>query len=127
MPVVTVVKQARNGNSRTLTLRLSGPGADDIEMVAPEDSNIRTAGVAGFVRPIDRSSAGKYYIGCSGRSCDGAMIELTTDQLKPMDLLVVVSRYVLPPSAAPLIAARPSFTRPQYNTDATITFAHVKV
>lgn len=127
MPVVTVVKQARNGNSRTVTLRLSGPGADDIEMVAPEDSNIRTAGVAGFVRPIDRSSAGKYYIGCSGRSCDGAMIELTTDQLKPIDLLVVVSRYVLPPSAAPLIAGRPSFARPQYNTDATITFAHVKV
>ena len=127
VPAVTVLKQVRRGNSRTLTLRLSNPGADDIEMVAPEDAKIRTAGVAGFVRPMDGSSTGKYYVGCSGRSCDGATLQVTTDQLRPIDLLVVVSRYALPASAAPLIAARPRFARPQYNTDATITWAHVNL
>jgi len=126
-PAVTLVSQLRSGTGRTVTLRLSTNGNDDVELVAPEDARIRNAGVPGFLRPLTGSDAGKYYIGCSGRSCDGAMLELTTDQLKPIDLLVVMSRYVLPPSAAPLIAARPTFARPQYNTDATITFAHVKV
>jgi hypothetical protein len=126
-PPVSIVKQVRNGNSRTLTLRLSAPGSDDIELVAPEDSMIRTAGVTGFLRPTDGASSGKYYIGCSGRSCDGATLEITTGRLKPIDLLVVVSRNALPASAAPLVAAKPRFARPQYNTDATIIFAHVNL
>jgi hypothetical protein len=88
---------------------------------------IRTAGVTGFLRPTDGASSGKYYIGCSGRSCDGATLEITSDRLKPIDLLVVVSRYALPASAGPLVAAKPRFARPQYNTDATITFAHVNL
>ena len=124
---ITVVRQLRSGHSRTLTLRLSGNGADDIEMVAPADSKMRTAGVAGFIRPVDGSDSGKYYLGCAGRSCDGATLQLSTDQLKPIDLLVVGTRYALPSSAAPLIAARPRYARPQYNTDATIVFAHVNL
>jgi len=114
------------GNLR-LTLRLSANGNEDIDLVAPEDANISDAGVQGFVRPIRRTEGGKYYIGCSGRSCDGATLELTTRQAKPIGFLVIGSRPGLPASAEPLLRAKPRFARPQYAPDATIAFARIKL
>lgn len=127
LPRLELVSEVRHGNERTLKVRLSSNGNDDVELVAPEDARLRSAGVAGFVRPIDGSDKGKYYIGCSGRSCDGAILELDADQPRRIDFLVVGSRYALPASAAPLVNARPLFARPQYNPNATITFAHVNL
>ena len=37
------------------------------------------------------------------------------------------TRAQLPPSAAPLLAARPRFARPQYNRDESITLGHVNL
>jgi hypothetical protein len=54
-------------------------------------------------------------------------LELTTDQLKPIEFLLVGTRNALPPSATPLIAARPRVARPQYNPDTTIAFARVNL
>jgi len=126
-PAIQVVSQVHNGSERTLTLRISSNGADDVSLVAPEDAKILSAGMARFVRPIDQNEDGKYYIGCSGRSCDGAILQLTTNDPKPIDFLVIGSRRSLPPSARSLIAARPKFARPQYSTDASIVFTHVSL
>ncbi|HET7606782.1 MAG TPA: M28 family peptidase [Sphingomicrobium sp.] len=126
-PVVQLISELRNGNERRLTLRLLANGNEDIDLVAPEDANISHAGVQAFVRPIDRIEGGKYYIGCSGRSCDGATLELTTRQPKPIGFLVIGSRSGLPPSAEPLLRARPRFARPQYAPNATIAFARIKL
>jgi hypothetical protein len=122
---IQVVSQSRRGATRTLLLRLTSNGNDDIELIAPADAGIVSAGGEGFVRPIDPAEKGKYHIGCSGRSCDGAVLQLTTAQPEPIKLLVVASRYALPPSAALLLAAKPRFARPQYSPDATITFSRV--
>jgi hypothetical protein len=121
-PTVQLLSQARSGDERTLTLRLGANGNDEIELVAPADARIRSAGASGFARPIDPEADGKYYIGCSGRSCDGATLQLTTEQPKPIHFLLIGSSYALPPSAAPLLRARPRFARPQYNPDASIAF-----
>jgi hypothetical protein len=126
-PAVQLISELRNGNERRLTLRLSANGNEDIDLVAPEDANISDAGVQGFVRPIRRTEGGKYYIGCSGRSCDGATLELTTRQAKPIGFLVIGSRPGLPASAEPLLRAKPRFARPQYAPDATIAFARIKL
>ena len=121
-PDVQLVSQVQSGNERTVLLRLVANGNEHIGIVAPDDSNIRAAGVAGFVRPIDQSEDGKYYLDCFGRSCDGATLQLVVGQLKPLKLLIVGSRAPLPASAAPLLAARPQFARPQYNRDESIVF-----
>ena len=126
-PSVKLVSELRSGNERTLTLRLAANGNDEIELVAPEDARIRSAGVAGFVRPIDQSAEGKYYLGCSGRSCDGAILQLTTDQPKPIRFLVIGWREGLPASAAPLLRAKPRFARPQYSPSATIVFTRLNL
>lgn len=122
---VQLVSEVRNGTERTLTLRLAMNGNDDVELIAPEDSAIRSAGVSGFVRPIDPNAKSKYYIGCSGRSCDGATLQLTMARPGPIKLLIVGTRYGLPPFAAPLLAAKPQFARPQYNPDGSVDFARL--
>ena len=97
----------QNGSERTLIVRLNANGNDRVGLIAPEDARIRSAGVDGFVRPIDQNESGKYLIDCFGRSCDGATLQLTIGQLKPIQFLVLGSKAHLPASAAPLIAARP--------------------
>lgn len=125
-PEVQLLSQLRNGSERTLTVRLAANGNGDIDLIAPEDARIRSAGVAGFIRPIDQSEGGKYDLACSGRSCDGATLLITTDQPKPIDFLVIGVGTV-PSSAEPLLSARPKFARPQSNPDASIVFSHVRL
>ena len=121
-PDVQQLSEVRTGNERTLTLRLSTNGNERIELVAPRDAKIRSAGVQGFVRPIDQSGEGKTFIDCFGRSCEGTTVQLTIDQLKPVEFLILGGKAPLPPSAARLIVARPRFARPQYNRDESIAF-----
>jgi hypothetical protein len=126
-PTVQLLSQVRAGDERTLTLRLAANGNERVELIAPADSRIRSAGASDFVRSIDQNEEGKYAIDCFGRSCDGAMLQLTTGQLKPIPFLVLGSKAPRPPSSAPLVAARPRFARPQYNRDESIIFTRVNL
>lgn len=121
-PDVQVLSQIQNGNERVLTLRLAANGNEHVDLVAPPDSRILAAGVDGFVRPIDQTEDGKYAIACLGRSCDGATLQVRIDKTAPVDFMVLGGKAPLPPSAGPLLAARPRFARPQYNRDETIAF-----
>jgi hypothetical protein len=126
-PAVRIIFEIRAGDERTLTVKLAPNGNRNIALIAPADANIRSAGVSGFVRPIDPNLDGKYSIDCSGRSCDGKILQLTIARPKPVQFLVVGSKPSLPLSAAPLLAERPTFALPQYNPDESITFARVSL
>ena len=121
-PDVQLLSQVQAGNERTLTLRLQANGNEHLELIAPPDANVRAAGVAGFVRPIDQSEKGKYYLSCFGRGCDGATLLVTIGKRAPVRFTILGGKAPLPPSAATLLAARPRFARPQYNRDETIAF-----
>jgi hypothetical protein len=120
-PDIQLLSQIQGGTDRTLTLRLVANGNEHVDLIAPPDAKIRTAGVVGFVRPIDGDS-GKYSFSCFGRSCDGATVQLTIGQLKPVEFIILGGRQPLPGSATELLLARPAFARPQYNRDETIAF-----
>jgi hypothetical protein len=122
-PDLQLLSELRHGNERTLTLRLSSNGNEHVDLIAPANARIRSAGMAGFERPIDQSGEGKYVLTCFGRSCGGATLQLTIGRRDPVDMLVVGGKAPLPASAAPLVAARPPFARPQYNRDEDISFA----
>jgi len=107
---------------RTLTLRLVANGNEHVDLIAPPDSRIRSAGIDGFVRPMDQDEAGKFAISCFGRSCDGALLVMTIGRQKPVDFIVLGGQGRLPASAAPLLKGRPQFARPQYNRDEAIAF-----
>jgi hypothetical protein len=124
-PGAQLLSQMKTGDVRTLTLRLTANGNERIDLVAPADARILSAGVEGFVRPIDQTGQGKYFIDCFGRSCDRATLQLTIGQLKPVQFLILGSKAQLPASAAHLLAARPRVARPQYNRDESIIFTHM--
>ncbi len=127
-PAIEPVATLRSGSERTIRLRLRPNGAERLVLIAPEDARIRAAGTGGFVRPIDAAAEdGKYVISCFGRSCDGMVLDIVTGQPKPIEFTLVGSRRGLPQSAAPLVAARPRFARPQYAPDQTIVFTRTKL
>jgi hypothetical protein len=126
-PTVTPVAAAK-GRLRTARLLLRTNGADSVTLVGLEDADIRSAGVDGFVRPIDRSvKKDKYYLSCFGRSCDGQSMTIVIGKPGSVELTIIGSRSGLPPSAARLVAARPKFARPQYSPDATITVSRLRI
>ena len=126
-PSVTLLASGAHGRERSVTVRLSSEGWERVLLMAPKDAQIRAAGAPGFVRPIDRTATGPYAIDCFGRSCDGATLTLVIGKREPVKLTIVGSRAGLPPTATPLIAARPRFARPQYGRDETLAFAVQKL
>ena len=127
-PAVEPLEILQSGGERRVRLRLRSNGFERILLVAPEEANIRTAGVAGFVRPISGdNSGGRFNISCTGRSCDGLELIIDAATSKAIPFTVVGSRNGLPASAAPLVAGRPANARPQYVPDETMAVAHVNL
>lgn len=127
-PAIELVSQVTNGSERTLVLRMHANRNERIELFAPKDAKIRSAGVQGFVRPIDQNEVGKFFIDCSGRSCDGMALEIVTDNPKPIQFTVVgETSGFLSDNVARFIHEYPKYAEPQYSTDATIAFARVNL
>jgi hypothetical protein len=123
---VELLESRRTPAGRTITIRLHPNGAQSVGLIGPKDADIRTAGTAGFVRPVDRSTKNqKYYLTCFGRSCDGLTLQLTTGVAQSIGFILVGSRPGLPSAAAQLLAARPKNARPQYVPDETVTTSRV--
>ena len=53
--------------------------------------------------------------------------ELLVGSAQPIDAMLIGSRRGLPPSAAPLLQARPADARPQYVPDGSYTLAPVRL
>ncbi|WP_338504134.1 M20/M25/M40 family metallo-hydrolase [Sphingomonas kaistensis] len=123
---IAVETVARPGGRR-VRLRLQSNGADSIALTAPAGAKLAGLGVPGQVRRIDAKRAkGPYSLSCTGRSCDGQVVELLVGP-QPVKLQVTGTRWALPAAAAPLVAARPANARPQYSPDATITIERIRI
>jgi hypothetical protein len=124
-PKLSVMSNTGDGKVRTITFRIEANGAETIFLVGAKDAQIVSAGSGGFVRPIAPDTKGEYYLSCFGRSCDGAVLQFSTRELKPMPFTLIGSRRGLPAIAKPLLEQRPRFARPQYSPDATLTISRV--
>ena len=120
-PMLEVLSGKQTVHGRIIRIRLHSNGALAVGLLAPDFADIRAAGVAGFARPVDRSTEKqKYYVQCFGRSCDGLTMEIVTGLPQPVPFLVAGYTPGLPSAAGLLIARRPPFARPQYTADQTI-------
>jgi hypothetical protein len=127
-PEVQVVGRATRGHARAVRLRLRTHGAERVMLTAPADAAIRAAGIAGHVRPLKANvSDGRYFIRCSGRSCDGQVFIVVIGKPGPVPVTLVGMRNGLPAAAAPLLDARPDVARPQYTPDQTVAVAKVEL
>lgn len=120
------VEAAAVPGGRRVRLRLQANGADNVTLLAPAGSAIRGMGVPGQVRRVDAAGTGLYQLSCTGRSCDGQVMELLVGP-RPVELMVLGTRFSLPPVAAPLKAAQPRNARPQYVADSILTVERVRI
>lgn len=113
---------------RRVRLRIQANGADSVILVADPGAPVTAAGVPGQLRPFTADTTGPTRtLACTGRSCDGATVEFQLRGNAPLSLLVIGTRWSLPPSAAPLRAARPANAQPQYSPDSTILLSRVRI
>ena len=122
-------RRHRKGLIPSLPESRASPGVQLIlqTLIADKNARILSGGTAGYIRPIDPAATGKYYLQCYGRSCDGAVIQLTTASAKPLTMTLVGSRRGLPATAHALLDQRPRFARPQYSPDSTLTISRIRL
>jgi len=127
-PALQLLSATTAPGGRRVSVRLAANGAHGIALVGPKDAAIRAAGTAGFVRPIrGGDDDDRYAVRCSGRSCDGLVLDLFIGKAAPVEFVLVGWRPGLPPAGAALTQARPRFARPQYSADETIAMTRVRL
>jgi MFS family permease len=104
--------------------------APKLPVETPRVTVLRQREVPGgtFTRPVSAAKGeAKYTIGCSGRSCAGAVFDIVLASRAPVEWLVIATTPGLPTEAKPLVQSRPIFARPQYTPDATISISRVRM
>jgi len=129
-PVATarLVASETAGGGRRIRIALSPGGGDSVAIRFPESAKVLALGLPGEAVSVPATGEPKKAaLRCTGRSCDGLVIEALLANPRPATVELYSTRFGLPPQAAPLLAARPRDATPQYAPDSTITRSHVKL
>jgi hypothetical protein len=116
------------GGGRRLRIAISAGGGDTVAIRFPEGAKVLALGLPG--EPVPIAVAGepnKAALRCTGRSCEGLVIEAVLGNSRPMTVELFSTRFGLPAQGAALVAARPHDAIPQYAPDSTITRSQVKL
>ena len=125
---LAVLANVPDGTGRHLRLKLGRRGADALILRFDEDARVLAMGLPGRPRKIDeQADKGPSFIRCSGRSCDGLVVDVVLGSAKPVTAMLVVQRFGPPREAAPLLAARPGHAHPQYAPDSQVRVRAVKL
>ena len=125
VPRLDKVAERAAAGGRVATLRIAMNGADDLLLYFGEKVDVRAAGTGGSTVPFGADDGkAPTYVRCTGRSCDGAAIELGLGA-RPAEAIVVGVRNGLPPAAAPLVRGRPATAQAQYSPDTSSSWARV--
>jgi hypothetical protein len=119
-PGITVLRRVPYEGGVRLTLGLQANGAEQVTLIAPPGAHLRAAGTVATLQPFG-DDGGRTSIRCTGRSCDGAMVDVVLSRPQSVTFTVIGGRSGLPPQAAALAQARPANARPQYGPDATLS------
>ena len=123
-----LVASAPTGNGRRIRIALSPGGGDSVAIRFPESANVVALGLPGQAVPVPADGQPKKAaLRCTGRSCEGLVIEAVLENAHPITVELYSTRFGLPPQGTPLVAARPRNAIPQYAPDSTITRSHVKL
>ena len=129
-PVATarLVASAPAGSGRRIRVALSPGGGDAVSIRFPEGAKVLALGLPGEAVPVPANGEPKKAaLRCTGRSCEGLVIEALLGESRAVTVELYATRFGLPPQGAPLAAARAPNAIPQYAPDSTITRSHVKL
>jgi len=79
------------------------------------------------VKIPEQGEPDKALLRCSGRACEGFVIEAIVGDRKPVEAELFSTRFGLPPEGRPLAAARPKNAIPQYSPDSTVTMSRIRL
>jgi hypothetical protein len=126
-PDLRLVRSEPVGRGRRVWLVLSPGGANMVSIRFHEGTKLLRLGTPGATisMPV-KGEPEKALLRCSGRSCEGLVIEgLLGDQAK-VTADLAATRFSLPPEGAPLAARRPAHAHPQYGTDSSVRMRTVR-
>ena len=107
---------------------MSPGGGDSVAIRFPESAKVLALGLPGQAVPVPANGEPKKAVlRCTGRSCEGLVVEALLGNARPVTVELYSTRFRLPPQAAFLVAARPRNAIPQYAPDSTITRSHAKL
>ena len=125
---IAVLANIPDGTGRQLRLRLDSHGADALLLRFDEETPVLSMGLPGRPRKIDeQAEKGPSIIRCSGRSCDGLVVDVVLASARPVTAMLVAQRFAPPTEAAPLLALRPRDAHPQYSPDSQVRVSAVKL
>jgi hypothetical protein len=126
-PDVRLVRSEPAGDGRRVWLRLSPGGANAAAIRFAEDAKVQRLGIPGQLLPIRaKGEPDKALLRCSGRSCEGLVIEVLLGNRQPVIAEVFATRFALPAEGGPLAARRPYNAHPQYGPDSSIRMRTVR-
>lgn len=114
---VEIVSSVQGDAGRTLSLRLSANGADEIILIAPEEALLTDAAAGGEKSSF--AGKGEKVIRCAGRACADFSVVATVGKA-PADWTIIGVRHGLGPDGDALKAARPDWAVPAHGGDARL-------
>jgi hypothetical protein len=132
-PEARVLSSAPVDGGRRVSLRLSSRrGAPRVMLFLPPEARLRSAALNGVALPEPRRKwiellGGARPVGCATTPAEGVEIELHLEGTAPIEATVMDLAYGLPPSGAPLAAARPPEVVLSQDGDVTLASARVRL
>ncbi|HET7709618.1 MAG TPA: M20/M25/M40 family metallo-hydrolase [Sphingomicrobium sp.] len=120
-PDVRMIRNEPAGRGRRVWLVLLPNGAGAMSVRLAESAALQRLGTPGESLAVpNKGRPDKALIRCSGRSCDGMVLEMLLADRKPVVADLFATRFGLPPEGAHLAVRRPANTHPQYGPDSSI-------
>lgn len=120
-PDVRMIRNDPAGNGRRVWLALAPNGAGAMTIRFPQTTPVQRLGTPGETLAIPANGKPeKALVRCSGRSCDGMVVELLLADSKPVTADLFATRFSLPAEGTALARRRPANAHPQYAPDSSV-------
>ncbi|MCL6730352.1 M20/M25/M40 family metallo-hydrolase [Sphingomonas hankyongi] len=127
LPQARLIDGRNEGQGRRVRIAVSPGGANAVAIRFDERTMLVALGRPGQLERIPtKGEPDKAVVRCSGRTCEGFVVEALLADRQPIEAEVIATRFGLPPQGRTLVNARPVNAHPQYAPDSTISLDRVK-
>ena len=120
-PALRLLSSVAEGKGRRVLLAIGRGGGDAVAVKFAKDAPLVAMGLRGRPRLVSsKAEPGPGFLRCTGRACDGLVLEVRLADRKPVKAELIGIRFALPSKGRALAAARPAKSHPQYAPDSSI-------
>lgn len=125
---VAKIGERRGTGQRLVRLRLATGGANAVAVRFDKDVPVFAMGLPGNPWRLEPGTTGEpAFLRCSGRACDGLIVDVVLGTLKPIAAQVIATRFALPAQGKPLEALRPPNAHNQYGANSSIRIVPISL